>query len=109
MRKNHSWTIQELLYLKNMWENSDVSAKEIAESMNLTEKQVKDKVNDQHYRRSKYYKNVNNVPGKKYCAKCQQYLNLNEFYNDKTKVFGKSQYCKKCNHEIYIERKVKVK
>lgn len=107
MIKRHSWTIQELLYLKNMWENSDLSASKIASNLGLTESQIKNMACEKNYRRSKCYKNVNNVPGKKYCAKCQQYLSLDYFYNDKTKIFGKSQYCRKCHRKLYEERKVK--
>lgn len=107
MSKNHSWTTGELTYLKNMWQNTNVSAEEIAINLGLRESQVRNMVCEKGYKRNKCYKNVNNVPGKKYCAKCKQYLPLDDFYNDKTKIFGKSQYCKKCNHELYEERKVK--
>ena len=35
----------------------------------------------------------------KRCAKCSESKPLGDFHNDKTKLTGKSSYCKKCTQE----------
>ena len=49
----------------------------------------------------------------KKCSKCQEHKTLDNFYNDKMNVFGKSSSCKICSDKIkkqyYIKNKAKIK
>ena len=42
---------------------------------------------------------MNTLENEKWCSGCDNYKNLDEFYSDKSKKFGKSSFCKKCCKE----------
>jgi|TARA_Y100000289_G_scaffold62654_1_gene72175 formylmethanofuran dehydrogenase subunit E len=39
------------------------------------------------------------IEGKKKCSKCNEFLSLDEFNNDKRRQFGKRSQCKSCYQE----------
>jgi len=51
---------------------------------------------------------INNIPGKKWCSRCNNIKSYDEFYKHKNKKFGLGNLCKTCFYQDYLTWKDKV-
>lgn len=100
MRKNKSWSSEDLELLAEMYSDPETTLEEMALIFDTSKRNVSQIAKYYKIKRHRY-----EDEGFRKCKKCKNVLTLDNFSKNRQNKYGKRTICKDCASQIYKNRK----